>query len=285
MGKIIAIADPVVDIVFSDHGTALSALPGSRVAHVAATLAQKGLPVVMVGECASDPVGDIFVSYLSKAGADVSHIDSYTDGTNPLAAIFHHEQPQQRIVSYGQWPDDRFRVIWPQIQACDVLLIGEAYSVDQPQREPLLDLVNYAQEVGATIVYLPGLSHGLPRRITHLMPAILENMELSSIVLAHDADLQTIFPGESPNQVFHNHIEFNVNHYVHLHQQGDLSWYTPSGSPLVIEGHTQLSASIRVEHAAVAIVEHIYTNGLTPKIEDCQALAQRIITNQNNLSI
>lgn len=48
------------------------------------------------------------------------------------------------------------------------------------------------------------------------MPHLLENLEISDIVIAHEQDIHDIFPGEAGDEAYHGHIEFYCRNYVHL---------------------------------------------------------------------
>ena len=216
MRKIIAIGESVLDTLFQ-HGQPVKAFVGGRVANAAASLATMGVPTSMVSECSTDCVGDMIVDFLKTHNVDVRSIDRYPDGATPLAAIFQGEDGQRdSIVNYGNYPNDRFDVLWPTIEHDDSVLFGSLYAVDLPQRERLMDLVNYAVERGAIVVYLPGFQHGISFRITRVMPNVLENLEVASVIIAHDRDLQEIFPDETVEEAFIHHINFTGNAYVHL---------------------------------------------------------------------
>ncbi|MBO7609391.1 MAG: hypothetical protein J6S96_04235 [Muribaculaceae bacterium] len=217
MRKIIAIGESVLDTIFRG-GQPIKAFVGGRVANAAASLAEAGVPCSMVSECTTDSVGDIIVDFLSRHGVDVSSIDRYPDGSTRLSAIFvDGEKPL--IVNYGEYPDERFDVVWPRIDEDDIVLIGSLYAVNLPQRNRLFDLLKHAIDRNAIIVYLPGLQHGINFRITHVMPHILENLEISQLVIATRHDLDTIFPGEESGECYQNHIRFYDNTFVFIDDQ------------------------------------------------------------------
>jgi len=225
MRKIIAIGESVLDIVFKD-GQPQRSMVGGRIANAAAIAATAGVPCTMVSECGADRVGDLVVDYLSRHGVDVSAIDRYTEGSTALSAIF---DDGRTLVNYGIYPRDRFNVVWPRIDEDDIVIFGSLYAIDAPQRERLFELVNHAVQRKAILVYLPGFQHGISYRITHVMPAILENLEISHLVIAHDRDLHDIFPGETATQAFNNHVDFYCNNYLHIHSGWDVTRFARHG--------------------------------------------------------
>ena len=216
MRKVIAIGESVLDTVFKG-GQPVKAMVGGRIANAAAMIASQGIECHMVSECATDSVGDIVVQFLASHGVDVHSVDRYTDGTTPFAAIFEDDDHPKCIVNYGRYPaGDRFNVVWPRIDKDDIVIYGSLYAVEQPQRERMLELLQYAKERKAILVCLPGLQHGIGYRITHVMPAIFENMDLANIIVTHDTDINTIFAGETVDEAFRNHFEFYDNLSLHI---------------------------------------------------------------------
>lgn len=230
MRKIIAIGQSVLDVLYRD-GQPVKSMVGGRIANAAATLGSLGLPITMCSECCNDRVGNLVIDFLKRHNVGVDSIDRYTEGSTSLSVIF-EDAPEdaRKRVNYGSYPDDRFDVIWPRIDEGDILLFGSLYAIDLPQREHLFELVSYAAQRGAIIVYLPGFQHGINFRITRVMPAILENLEISNIVVAHERDLGDIFPGESPAEAFKNHIEYYSPIYVHINADLSLTVFTSQGS-------------------------------------------------------
>lgn len=225
MRKIIAIGESVLDTVFSGSRP-LRSFVGGRIANAVASLGAIGIQAYMVSECGMDNVGNIVVDFFEKHNVDVKSIDRFTEGTTAFSAIFENEGKPNGIVNYGQYPADRFNVVWPRIDEGDIVLIGSLYAIDLPQHEKLSELVNYAVERKATIIYLPGFQHGINFRITRVMPNILENLEIADIVIAHSRDINDIFPGESAEAAFRNHIEFYCPNYMHINPDLSVSLFS-----------------------------------------------------------
>ena len=216
MRKIITIGESVLDTFFKD-GKPVKASVGGRIANATASLGMLGVPVAMCSECCADSVGDMIVDFFEKHNVDVKSIDRYTDGATPISVIFEQEDGSAKLVNYGVYPNDRFDVIWPRIDENDIIIFGSLYAIDAPQRDRLFELVQYAVERKAIILYMPGFQHGVNFRITRVLTAILENLEVSNLVVAHDRDINDIFPGEDAEKAYHSHIEFYCPTYVHIH--------------------------------------------------------------------
>ena len=61
------------------------------------------------------------------------------------------------------------------------------------------------------------------------MPAILENLEVSDLVIAHERDLRDVFPNETPQQAFTNHVEFYCDNYLHINPDLTVTRFNKGG--------------------------------------------------------
>ena len=146
MRKIIAIGESVLDTLYR-NGQPIKAMVGGRIANATASLGMTGVPVTFCSECCTDSVGDIIVDFFNRHQVATTSIDRYTDGSTQLSAIFIGEDGNDKIVNYGVYPDaDRFDVVWPRIDEGDIVLFGSLYSIEQPQRERVYELLSYAAE-------------------------------------------------------------------------------------------------------------------------------------------
>lgn len=232
MRKIIAIGESVLDIQFDCNDKPVKSFVGGRVANAAALLGKEGLPVYMVSECCSDHTGDIVVKFFEDNGVDTKSIDRYTEGATAVSLMY-AKDGQNILSNYVNYPSDRFDVVWPRIDEDDVILFGSKYSIDGALRERLFEMVKYAVERKTIIIYLPGCQHGLDCRITKVMPAILENFEISNIVVANRSDIETIFPGEGPDKAFKNHIEYYDAHFLFIDDDYNVSIYSRNDKVVV----------------------------------------------------
>lgn len=224
MRKVIAIGESVFDTVFNDDKPVYSFV-GGRIANAAASAAMAGLPVQMVSECCNDHIGNIIVNFLHRHKVGTTSVDRFTDGSTAASMIFYNGNCR-RLINFKNYPDDRFDVVWPRIDEDDVLIFGSFYSIDTVMREQLYELLKYAHERKAILIYLMGCQHGISCRITKVMPCILENLEIADIVIATQGDLNDIFPGETADQAYKNHIEFYCGNFLHINDNGQPSHIT-----------------------------------------------------------
>ena len=204
MRKIIAIGKCGLDITM-DGSTPVASFPGGRILNAAASLGRLGYDVSMAGECARDAVGDIVVTFLEECNVNTRSIDRYTEGVTPATLRF---LSSNDAVAYERYPAEGFDVVWPRIDADDIVIFGSYFALNPRVRTRLLEIINYAVERKAIIVYVPGFSTSEVPRITKVMPSILENFELADIVISRTDDLRAIYNTSDATEAFSRHIDF-----------------------------------------------------------------------------
>lgn len=217
MKKIICVGECSLNIVFGPDGQPSGSMPGGRIANAAAILARTGLPVLMASEAAADPVGDMVVAFLRDAGADISVIDRFTGGRTPLNIFTEDSSGVLALTRYEKYPDeDGFDIVWPRIEEGDILVFGGFYALDRRMRPKLSKFLEYAKEMKAVLVYLPGFLPEQEPRITHVMPAILENLELADMVITRNDDLSLIFGIDEDKSCYNRHISFYCRSLINV---------------------------------------------------------------------
>lgn len=226
MKKIICIGECAVDIIFNGNKP-VGSIPGSRVVNAAALLARHGKHVIMAGEAAADAVGDIVVDFLSNAGVDVNSVDRFTEGRTPVLIYINDEATHKTSVTrYEDYPDDCFDIIWPRIDEGDIVLFGGYYAIDRRMRNRMSQLLHHAAERKAILVYMPGYMPQQETRITHVMPSILENLEIANMVITRNRDLEVIFSKSDSEKCYHNHIDFYCRSLVNFNcEQHAIEYY------------------------------------------------------------
>lgn len=227
MKKVIAIGQSVLDIIHLD-GRPTASFTGGRIANMAASLGRCGIDVEYVSECATDSVGDMVVDFLNRNGVGTASVDRFTEGQSQVSLIFRTSDGAERYSEYVNYPSSRFDVLWPRIDEGDIVVFGSYFAIDDNPRRGLLELLNYAQQRKAIIVYLPGFQPQLCPRITRVMPAILENLELADIVIARQSDMEKIFGKSDSTQVYKDHILFYCPNFIFMDSNNRIDVHTPS---------------------------------------------------------
>lgn len=218
MKKIICIGECSLNIILGPDGKPLGSMPGGRVVNAAALLAADRFEVVMASEVSADPVGDIVASYLEGAGVKLDSLDRFTEGRTALNVFTcaSDDVAPEALTRYEAYPDECFDIIWPRVNEGDIIVFGGYYSIDRRMRERLSRFLSHASERKAILIYLPGFLPQQEPRITRVMPAILENLELADIVIARNNDLRMIFGLDNDSTCYSNHIDFYCRSMINV---------------------------------------------------------------------
>lgn len=265
MKKIICIGECSLNIVLDKDGSPLGSMPGGRVANAAALLARDGLDVVMASEASADEVGDIIVSFLERSGADTHYIDRFTEGRTPVNIFTTSADGTRTITRYENYPEECFDIVWPRIDEGDIVLFGGFYAIDGRMHPRMLRLIQHAAERKAVIIYLPGFMPSQEPRITRVMPALLENLELADLVVARNNDLQTIFGVSEGQKCFDKHINFYCRSMINVDTAAKEICYYSGNEITSVKIPAGVCSSLLWNAGAVAgAVAAIFERNLTP---------------------
>ncbi|MDE6311162.1 MAG: hypothetical protein K2L96_05015 [Muribaculaceae bacterium] len=217
MKKIICIGECSLNIVFGPDGQPLGSMPGGRIPNAAAILARTGLRVLMASELTTDGVGNMVADFLQASGADLSALDRYSEGRTPLNVFTMGADGLPSLTRYEKYADDDegFDIVWPRVEEGDIVVFGGYYAIAPRTRRRLSRFLENAREMKAVLVYLPGFLPVQEPRITRVMPAILENLELADLVLTRNDDLNLIF-GVQGHGCYDKHVGFYCRSLVNV---------------------------------------------------------------------
>lgn len=210
--KAIVIGECFLEIAFGGTEPA-GASAGGTLLRAACQAARRGLAVTMVGETGHDRAGQIIVRQLKDSGVDTRSVDLFTEGTSASHLVF--DNPADTI-AYGTWPKEPMSVIWPRIDAGDIVVYGGTYVLEQRVRPQVTDILRYARDRRATVVYVPAFSPWLAHRKTHYMPAVLENLESCDLAVMFPSDLKLLFGHDVPEEAFQERVRFHTDRMMSI---------------------------------------------------------------------
>lgn len=231
-----------IDFYVDANGTTARVVPGGRIVNAAAILARRGIAVAMLGDAPTDHLGQLVVDYLQAAGVNTQGIDRPTDAKTPVTIY----SADGRSVRYSAPGDEGFDIVWPRVEEGDVLIFGGLHAIDPAIHPQLLNFLSYAAE-HAIMIYLPGFYGEETTRITRVMPAIYEGLELANYVITRTADLKAIFDTEDAEKCFRNHLEY---YYINL-----ININRIDGHKVSISTYGQKNESVQIEMTSANALE------------------------------
>lgn len=226
MKKLIVIGESRLEVKLSKDGSCGSATAGGVIFNAACKAAELGVETIMISEIGNDPAGDILVDVLANAGVDMSFIDRLASPPTPIAI-----DVDGRVSRYYLPTDEEgLDIAWPRIERGDVVAFGGYFSLDCRVRSRLWQLLSAAEELGATIVYVPDVVDQRITRMTKVMPQVFENLEIANGVIALKEDLPLLFSTDDGAKAFKNHVSFYCQSLLVVDQSGKTDAFGTSAS-------------------------------------------------------
>ncbi|MBD5229096.1 MAG: hypothetical protein HDS69_03540 [Bacteroidales bacterium] len=208
-GKIIIIGESWLEIAFAG-ATPTATRPGGALLRAARALAAKGHKVVFLSEIGTDKPGMIIADALTEAGVDISDSDRHIAKTSILLDI---DGVKSRYTT--QDDGEGFDIIWPRVEKDDIVVVGGYFALDQRIRQPMSSFLSYAAE-NASIIYVPDVADDRIKRITKVMPAVYENLEIANRVITLPGDINALFNHNDAERARRENFNYYVNDYEHL---------------------------------------------------------------------
>lgn len=270
--KIICIGECALDIIF-DGTRPVGSMAAGRIVNAATILAREGMPVYLMGEAGSDPIGDMVLAGLREAGINTDAVDRFTDGHTPVNIFTPTPDPEgvpvpeaalMQVTRYDNYPAEGFDVVWPRIDAGDIVVFGGYYSLAPRTRTKLVQLLSFLQEKKVIIVYLPGFLSVQEPRITRVMPAILENLEYADVVVTRSHDLHLIFGTPEADTCYSDHIDFYCRNLININPAcSDIAYYSGQNSERVRIESSVPESMMWNAGALSGVLQTLFTSGVT----------------------
>lgn len=204
MGKYIFIGESSIRIIFK-NGRAAGSDMGGLILRAACLMASAGRSAMFLSDYGSGPVGQTILDYLRNCGVDTSCMQ-LSSRPNPLLLDFGGEYAGY----YPPMDEFSFDVTWPRIEKEDTVVFGGFVAIDPLSRPHIWQIVSYAAERHARVVYIPELGDSRIARVEKYMPTILENLEMSGLVIALPGDLKPLSGSDDAEEAYNSAVRYRA---------------------------------------------------------------------------
>lgn len=225
MGKIIGIGETVFDILFKNN-TPVGGVPGGSVYNSIISIGRMGLPAAFISEVGNDKIGEIIVEHLRDSNVDTSALCCFSDGKSPLSLAFLNEHGDADYIFYKDYPNNRLAVEFPQVEQGDIVLCGSYFVLNPVLRGKVKPFLQYAREQGAIIYYDINFRKNHRHERTQLLPAIIENMELATIVRGSADDFNYLFDCTDGTDIYVSHVAPHCDNFIFTSGGGPVTLFT-----------------------------------------------------------
>lgn len=227
MGKVFGIGETVYDILFKDNRP-VGGVPGGSVYNSIISIGRMGLPAAFISEVGNDKVGEIIVAHLQDSGVDTSSLCSFSDGKSPLSLAFLDERGDADYIFYKDYPANRLDVQFPQVGPGDIVLFGSYFVLNPVLRSKVKPFLQQACEQGATLYYDINFRKNHIAERSALLPAIIENMKLATVVRGSADDFRYLFDSTDGADIYRLHIAPHCKNFIFTSGGGPVTLFTPA---------------------------------------------------------
>lgn len=225
MRKVIGIGETILDIIFKGNQPT-KANPGGSVFNCLVSLGRLGLKPYFISEVGRDKVGDLILSFMQENHIETYHINRFYDGASPVAMAFLDDNNNAQYQFYTHYPERRLDVVFPKIDADDIVVFGSIYALQPELREKMIELLEYARDRGAIIYYDPNFRSAHAQDTLRYFPTILENIEYADIVRGSDEDFLNIFNLSDSKKIYQQKIAYHCPNFICTHGAKGVDLFT-----------------------------------------------------------
>lgn len=207
MRKVFCLGETVYDIIFK-NALPIAAKAGGSMLNSTVSMGKINLPVYFISEYASDDIGNEINAFLLSCNVNTQYVYRYEKGKTSIAIAFLNEQNNASYTFYKELPAKRLDIEFPITTANDIVLFGSFYGINKEIRRQISGFVKKAKQAGSIIIYDPNFRKAHLGELPELLPMIIENMKMASIVRGSDEDFQMIFKANSFNDAYKNISQF-----------------------------------------------------------------------------
>ena len=213
---IIGIGETILDIIFKNDQP-VAAVPGGSTFNALISLGRvlgsrpSGDEVLFVTEVGNDHVGDIIVSFLADNGVSAEYVNRRKNAKSHISLAFLDEHNDAQYQFYKDHANVSIENKFPEVKKGYIVVFGSFFAVNPVLRPLVKAFLERAYKAGAFIYYDINFRASHIDDIPVILPAIIENMKMSSVVRGSLEDFQYLYASpESPitaAEVYERHIK------------------------------------------------------------------------------
>lgn len=228
MQKVIGVGETILDILFKNQQP-ISAVPGGSCFNSIISLGRTGMPCTFVGYSGNDRPGRQTEQMLRDNGIDTCWFQLREEEKSAVALAYLNDAGDADYLFYKPQPslDDNWQ--WPQPEAGDVLLLGSYFAICPTTHPQIQRLLQAAGRQGTTVYYDLNFRRSHQHELQELMPAILQNYRLSTIVRGSADDFEIMYGTRDAAYIYDQYIRPHCPLFLCTAGEGTVSVHTPRG--------------------------------------------------------
>lgn len=152
-----------------------------------------GEGVFFVSEVGTDHVGDIIVSFLAENGVSAEYVNRRKNTKSHISLAFLDEHNDAQYQFYKDHANVSIENKFPEVKKGDIVVFGSFFAVNPVLRPLVKAFLESAYKAGAFIYYDINFRASHIDDIPFILPAIIENMKMSTVVRGSLEDFQYLY--------------------------------------------------------------------------------------------
>ena len=227
MRKIIGLGETVFDIIFRDNQPQ-RAVPGGSALNACVSLGRCSVPCMMLTEVGDDRVGDIVTKFLADNKVSTDYVYRHKGTQSHISLAFLNERNDAEYQFYKMHNALNMPSRFPEVNEGDIVLFGSYFAINPKVREVVSGFLHKAYDAGAIIYYDINFRSSHKDDIPNVMPAILENMRLSTVVRGSSEDFSILFGCDVAATVYEQYIKPSCDVFIYTDADLPVRLFTPS---------------------------------------------------------
>ena len=229
---IIGIGETILDIIFKNDQP-MAAVPGGSTFNALISLGRVlGGSVLFVTEVGNDHVGDIIVNFLADNGVSTDYVNRRDNAKSHISLAFLDEHNDAQYQFYKDHANVSIENNFPEVKKGDIVIFGSFFAVNPVLRPLVKTFLEDAHKVGAFIYYDINFRASHINDIPVILPAIIENMKMSSVVRGSLEDFQYLYASPdapiSAEEVYEKYIKPHCPCFICTNGGKPVELFTPA---------------------------------------------------------
>lgn len=227
MSKIIGLGETVYDIIFKNNQP-LRAVPGGSAFNSVISIGRTGVPCLMITEVGDDHVGDLVTSFLKDNNVSTDYVYRHEGTQSHISLAFLNERNDAEYQFYKMHNALNMPEYFPEVEEGDIVLFGSYFAINPKVRTVVSHFLQKAHDSGAIIYYDINFRGSHKKDIPTVLPSIIENMRLSTIVRGSSEDFSILFECDNAEEVYNKHIKHLCPTFIYTDADKPVKLFTPS---------------------------------------------------------
>ena len=227
MRKIIGMGETILDILFKD-GQPVAAVCGGSSFNSIVSVGRAGFPCAFVGYTGGDLVGKRTVDFMHENHISTEFFEQRANEKSAISLAFLSKEGDANYQFYKEIPRSNLNFPTPQVGKSDVLLYGSYYACCEGMRPQVERMLRCMQEAQGIVYYDLNFRRSHAHELEALLPAIHQNMEMSTIVRGSADDFEVMYNTRNSNEIYEKHIRSHCPIFVCTAGEGIIVVHTPT---------------------------------------------------------